>query len=86
MQVQHPHARRDTEPPGAATIDGTTYPVDSDGTVEAPATDAQALADAWAHRFDCDPDDLIVAETCDTVKSDGEVCGRDLPCPYHSED
>jgi len=21
--------------------------------------------------------------TCDEVKSDGEVCGRDLPCPYH---
>lgn len=25
-------------------------------------------------------------ETCQTVKSDGEVCGRDLPCPYHTED
>lgn len=23
---------------------------------------------------------------CEVVKSDGEVCGRDLPCPYHSED
>jgi hypothetical protein len=23
------------------------------------------------------------AETCETVKSDGEVCGRDLPCQYH---
>lgn len=26
------------------------------------------------------------SETCQTVKSDGEVCGRDLPCPYHSDD
>jgi hypothetical protein len=25
------------------------------------------------------------SETCDVVKSDGEVCGRDLPCPYHSD-
>lgn len=25
-----------------------------------------------------------VDETCDVVKSDGERCGRDLPCPYHS--
>ena len=25
-------------------------------------------------------------ETCETVKSDGEVCGRELPCPYHSDD
>ena len=24
--------------------------------------------------------------TCDTVKSDGEVCGRELPCSYHSDD
>lgn len=24
------------------------------------------------------------SEVCDTVKSDGEVCGRDLPCGYHS--
>lgn len=24
--------------------------------------------------------------TCQEVKTDGEVCGRELPCPYHSED
>lgn len=24
-------------------------------------------------------------ETCDVVKSDGEVCGRELPCRYHSD-
>lgn len=23
--------------------------------------------------------------TCQTVKADGEICGRELPCPYHSE-
>lgn len=23
-------------------------------------------------------------ETCDEIKTDGDVCGRDLPCPYHS--
>lgn len=22
--------------------------------------------------------------TCDTVKADGDVCGRELPCPYHT--
>lgn len=21
--------------------------------------------------------------TCETIKSDGKVCGRDRPCPYH---
>lgn len=24
-------------------------------------------------------------ETCDVEKSDGEVCGREKPCPYHDE-
>jgi len=24
-------------------------------------------------------------ETCQAVKDDGEVCGRDLPCRYHSD-
>lgn len=25
-------------------------------------------------------------ETCREVKDDGEVCGRDLPCRYHTDD
>ena len=25
-------------------------------------------------------------ETCGEVKSDGEVCGREKPCPYHDEE
>ena len=24
--------------------------------------------------------------TCDEVKADGEVCDRELPCPYHSDE
>ena len=24
--------------------------------------------------------------TCEVVKSDGEVCGRERPCPYHDTD
>lgn len=26
------------------------------------------------------------AETCDTVQGNGDVCGRELPCPYHGGD
>lgn len=26
-----------------------------------------------------------VSGTCEAVKADDEVCGRELPCPYHSE-
>jgi len=25
-------------------------------------------------------------ETCEVEKSDGEVCGREKPCPYHDEE
>lgn len=25
-------------------------------------------------------------ETCEVEKSDGEICGREKPCPYHGEE
>jgi hypothetical protein len=84
MQVTHPRAG-DAPLPSVATVAGTDYRIE-DGVVDAPETAARTLADAWAERFDADPEALIVAETCDTVKADGEICGRELPCPYHSED
>lgn len=34
---------------------------------------------------DGDDDRGEASATCETVKTDGEVCGRELPCPYHSE-
>jgi hypothetical protein len=60
--------------------------VADDGTFEAPAGVARAIAERHdttlaEMRVDGDPD----TETCDTVKADGEVCGRELPCPYHSD-
>jgi len=85
MRVAHPYARRDTVPPSAVTVNGDDYQIDSDGVVEAPADVARTLADGWARAYDCDSDDLLVAETCDAVKSDGEVCGRERPCRYHDE-
>jgi len=33
---------------------------------------------------DGDSDEDSNAETCQAVKTDGEVCGRELPCAYHS--
>lgn len=32
-----------------------------------------------------DSEEETDAETCQTVKSDGDVCGRELPCAYHSD-
>jgi hypothetical protein len=44
--------------------------------------------DETGDRDGCDhcADEEAEPDTCETVMSDGEVCGRDLPCPYHSED
>lgn len=89
MRLEHPHVQRDTTPPGAVTIDGETYTLD-DGVVQLPDSSGSKLLNAWANRFDVDPDALRQsdsdAETCDVIKNDGEVCGRELPCPYHSDD
>jgi len=71
--------------PSAAV--GARVTVADDGTFEVDdAADARDLAAAYGVALDR----LVVdggpgPETCETVKSDGEVCGRELPCPYHSE-
>lgn len=33
---------------------------------------------------DAADEDLEEPETCQVVKADGEICGRTLPCRYHS--
>ncbi|MEF8887333.1 MAG: hypothetical protein V5A30_05955 [Haloarculaceae archaeon] len=92
MRVQHPQADRDCPLPAAVTCpDGETRTPDSEGYVDAPEDVAAALADAWAAQYDVPPDGLLehgddAGDTCEVVKSDGEVCGRELPCRYHSED
>jgi len=56
----------------------------SDGTFEAPERVGRELADAYG----VDVSAMRVGdetETCETVKSDGEVCGRELPCRFHSD-
>jgi hypothetical protein len=84
MTVKHPHADRDASP-AAVTVGTTTYSVDSDGGIACPDSEADAVAERLAEVYGCDADDLLAVETCDVVKSDGEICGRDRPCPYHDE-
>ena len=48
--------------------------------------DAQTVADDVAARLTERDDFEAVTETCSVEKSDGEVCGRELPCRYHSDD
>ena len=83
MEVTHPRAGDAPLPSVVTGPDGTGYRI-KDGVVDAPKSVAESIADAWGRRYDADPDSLLNA-TCDAVKTDGEVCGRDLPCPYHTE-
>ncbi len=94
MTVTHPVALRDGRAhPGGYTYGSVTYPVDDGGVIDCPEDVEDEIAETLAERYDTDVDALLEGEadsddasTCDTVKSDGEVCGRELPCPYHSED
>jgi len=85
MQVQHPRADGETFRPIAVDVAGERVVTNSDGIFEVP-DDARGWLERFARAYDADPDALIQEQTCDVVKHDGEVCGRDLPCQYHSEE
>jgi hypothetical protein len=81
--VQHPRTLDavDGHPPARVTVGGSTYAV-NDGTVDLP--DDTAVREL-ARAYDLSPGDIRTGGTCDVVKSDGDVCGRERPCPYHDE-
>ena len=54
-----------------------------DTTPASEAADADAGDDSG--RADSDDSDADPDDVCTTVKSDGDVCGRDRPCPYHDD-
>jgi len=78
MRIRHPRAAD-----VAIDVNGETVVPDADGVYD--IGDASAWLQRYAAANDTTPDALLVAETCDVVKSDGAVCGRELPCPYHSD-
>ena len=100
MRVYHPNAVRETDDDvdGAVDVGGEVVSVADDDTLDVSRAQAERLADRYgldvqtiqvdesadapsdAAESDGDTD----AETCDTVMNNGEVCGRELPCPYHS--
>jgi hypothetical protein len=94
MRVRHPNTVRDTvdDVDSGVHLGGEVVPVGDDDTLE--VSDRQA--DELARLYDMEVADIRVDEqtdagttdgdesdTCEVVKTDGEVCGRDLPCPYH---
>jgi len=84
-RYRHPRTLgRDDPAQFAVDLGGDRVTLDADGCFE---TDDRGAVERLADAHDCDVADLRVdtADTCDTVKSDGEVCGRDRPCPYHDD-
>lgn len=92
VTVRDPKADPDADGYSDAAVDvnGELVPIEN-GTFTAP----RSWVDGYAEREGVAVEDVLAdgdddadnePGTCDTVKSDGEVCGRDLPCPYHSED
>jgi len=80
-RYRHPRTvGRDDPAQFAVDLGGERVTLDADGCFETDADDAVERL-ARVHGFEVD--DLRVTDTCDTIKSDGDVCGRDRPCPYH---
>lgn len=83
------HPRIGPEDDVAIAVDLGDYQVvtDADGRFDAES-DADVKALATAYRTT--PAEMRVGGddpgTCDVTKADGEVCGRELPCPYHTDD
>jgi hypothetical protein len=88
-EYRHPRAGDGPgQPPARVHVSRAENAPVTDGTFTAPEGVARAIADA--HGVDVSEmrvggDSDATSGTCDAIKSDGEVCGRELPCPYHSE-
>lgn len=87
MHIRHPRAVDGDPPYVAIDVGGEHVAPNDDGTYEIPDATGGWL-DRFAAANGVGADELRVDETatCDVVKSDGEVCGRELPCQYHSEE
>ena len=84
-RYRHPRVDADDPARFAVQLGDEQVVLDSDGCFESEDDRAvERLADAYGTT----PEDMRVddGETCEVVKADGDVCGRELPCPYHSED
>lgn len=84
-EYRHPRALDSVpgHPPARVSLGGSHTAVDGE-TFE---SDDAAAVERLASAYDVAVSDLRVGgETCDAELSDGGTCGRDLPCPYHSDD
>lgn len=100
MRIEHPRAAADgVNPPSRVDVAGHDVTVDDDGWLELPEGTPASWVETFAavHDVTFDEDGAVVredsteddadaeAETCQEVTGDGDVCGRELPCQYHSD-
>lgn len=94
MRVRHPESLEDVggQCPDAVHLAGEAYDCADGSAFDVPERVADALAARYGvevadiadgEETDSTPTDGDEIDTCETIKSDGEVCGRELPCPYH---
>lgn len=93
--VLHPRALAETDGtcPHRVVVGGQRYSIDTETGLVDLDSEQQAQELAAAHGVDraaIEPDGgrgesggSGESDTCEAVKNDGEVCGRDRPCPYH---
>lgn len=81
-EFRHPRALDSVRgyPPSRVHLTKREKPRIRDGTFE---TDNERAVERVAASYGLTLEDLRVSQTCDVVKNDGEVCGRQTPCPYH---
>jgi hypothetical protein len=83
---QHPRIAPGDDVAIAVDLGGYQVVTDTDGQFEAEQdADVEALATAYRTTPEAMRVDTDDPETCDVVKQDGEVCGRQTPCPYHGD-
>lgn len=94
MRVRHPEALDDVggECPDRVDLGGDAYDCGDGRAFDVSESQAEALAERYGvdvaaiavgEETGADPSDGDESGTCEVVKTDGDVCGRERPCSYH---
>lgn len=90
MEIRHPEALDGVggQCPHAVRLGGVRYDCGDGASFDVSRARAEALADRYgvdvaSIAVGDEPADDAESGVCEVVKTDGDVCGRTKPCPYH---
>lgn len=90
MRIRHPETLAGVggQCPDRVQVGGDTYDCGDGAAFDVPEREARSLAARYGVDVESIAADDDTAESddsgpCEVVKTDGEVCGRERPCPYH---